>query len=159
MTEPFTASLCIFSLLGSKLTTKGIKYLHTYSCLYIYIYTLGTLGYLPTCFLNTFPRESLEPWLEAEAFPHAAARARVAGVWNHGLWATNKGETFCRLYPPVFLLIFFFFFYSFIFAPVDLSVTPTCAKAASWGLSMKHIAVDLCFLSVSLANPTWFQAI
>lgn len=108
MTEPFTASLCIFSLLGSKLTTKGIKYLHTYSCLYIYIYTLGTLGYLPTCFLNTFPRESLEPWLEAEAFPHAAARARVAGVWNHGLWATNKGETFCRLYPPVFLLFFFF---------------------------------------------------
>lgn len=92
-----------------------------YSCLYMYIQTLGTPA--NTCCLNTFLRESLDPCLEA-SFPHAAARATVAEGWSHGLWATHKRVPFCRLYSPVFL--HFLQLYFCLCGSIS-----TCAKAAS----------------------------
>lgn len=81
-----------------------------------------------------------------------SARAAVAERWSPGLWTTSKCIPLYNVLTHVLPI-----FAGPIFAPVDLSVPLICVEATPWGLSVKYIAIDLCYSYICLLTQFNFR--
>lgn len=167
---------CIFSLLGSELTTKCVKYLCVYKYIYThkYKYAHTHIHRLPcsgmSCYFTDIRHTAGTPartrcvqtpsWgkaltrgckLEAEELPCVAV-CQGCGGRRLEPRATNKCMPLHRLCSPSLFLVF----------AAQFQLLGACQHVCyghTWGLSMKHIVIHLWCLYVSPAHTAWFWAI
>lgn len=92
--------------------------------------------------------------LEAEELPHAAVCQGCSGRALEP-WALDHKQVYTLVQDVLTHVLPIFS--GPIFAPVDLSVPLICVEATPWGLSVKYIAIDLCYSYICLLTQFNFK--